>query len=543
MALDYLAAVEPPLHPETMRLLEATLPKNHAGLSVIATLGDDGLKEVTGIESVIERARILSAIGTGDDPKRCFAPPPRGPNGEPVIVYPKIGFTNLSQVDTVNQTCHVRFYLDLYWHDPRMVGMSKVPEGIWRPADCYIINQHGEMTRILHDDRPTLIDSSVGLLLWPVELVGEIQNPMKLHAFPFDADAIEIHIHQNERSSRDEYLLRPYKKDEDEKCAVRFFFGVFDDLTEFDVVGFSRDCYEDIGGNQIEYSNCKLVLHVVRRWQFYLWKVSSTPRKCDAPSDALAATAMPDVDRTGAMLPRRQVAMPVMMCTVFSFSALFFPITGDRAPDDTKGLFNNALDAEALSERNNVAATMLLASSALLYVVASTLPKTSYLTTMDKFVLLNLLIQFEVAQVSWLTCGVFFPVETKAANDINLVAFILLFAVLLVGSYWILGRPIARSFYDKPREWPQTLSREDPSTRYFAFETFVNVFPPWDPGSPNPVKIPEKKYGAAGATDGVEIDVKKMEPQRLSFLGQRKSRVASTGQEDRPSSGLLSSPI
>ena len=59
-----------------------------------------------------------------------------------------------------------------------------------------------EMTRILHDDRPTLIDSATGLLLWPVELVGALQNPMKLHAFPFDADVIEIHIHQNERSSR-----------------------------------------------------------------------------------------------------------------------------------------------------------------------------------------------------------------------------------------------------------------------------------------------------------------------------------------------------
>jgi hypothetical protein len=37
-----------------------------------------------------------------------------------------------------------------------------------------------EMTRILHDDRPTLIDSASGLLLWPVELVGALQNPMKL---------------------------------------------------------------------------------------------------------------------------------------------------------------------------------------------------------------------------------------------------------------------------------------------------------------------------------------------------------------------------
>ena len=54
---------------------------------------------------------------------------------------PKIGFTSLSAIDTVNQTVHVRFFLDLYWNDPRVVGATYVPDGIWRPADCYIINQ------------------------------------------------------------------------------------------------------------------------------------------------------------------------------------------------------------------------------------------------------------------------------------------------------------------------------------------------------------------------------------------------------------------
>ena len=31
------------------------------------------------------------------------------------------------------------------------------------------------------------------MLLWPVELVGSVQNPMQLHEFPFDADVIELH--------------------------------------------------------------------------------------------------------------------------------------------------------------------------------------------------------------------------------------------------------------------------------------------------------------------------------------------------------------
>ena len=33
---------------------------------------------------------------------------------------------------------------------------------------------------------------------------------------------------------------------------VRFFFGVFEECTEFEVLGFNKECYEDVGGNQIE---------------------------------------------------------------------------------------------------------------------------------------------------------------------------------------------------------------------------------------------------------------------------------------------------
>ena len=82
------------------------------------------------------------------------------------------------------------------------------------------------MDRIVHDDKPTLMNKETGLLLWAVELSGQLQNPMDLHDFPFDADAIEVILHQNERSCRDEYVFRPYEDPVDEFNAVRFFFDV-----------------------------------------------------------------------------------------------------------------------------------------------------------------------------------------------------------------------------------------------------------------------------------------------------------------------------
>ena len=478
MALDFLHALRPPLLPATLERLEAVLPTSNVGLSVLAALKTKELGTLLGVSNVVELARIKTSLS--HDASERYAPPPLGPNGEPVVVRPKIGFTAMNQVDTVNQTVHVRFYLDLYWNDPRVAGLGYVPDGVWRPADCYVINQHGEMDRIRHGDNPVLIDSTTGLLLWPVELVGELQNPMKLHAFPFDCDDISIHVHQNETSSRDDYLLRPFTDAAEEQQSVRFFFGVFEDLTEFDVVGFSKECYENVGGNQIEYSNLKLTIHVVRRWQYYAWKV----------------------------------AFPMLLCTIFCFVALFLPI--DAEGQASEGIFSSQVDKEALSERTNVAATMFLASSALLYVVASTLPKTAYLTTMDKYVLVNMLIQFSVAVVSWLSVGVIFPMTNHAAIRVNQVAFWLLLGLVFLSSALILGVPMVRAAWRDRKSWPTTLSREEPTTAFYPFELFVNVFPPWQPGGKNPVKLAEKTYGLANTRSALQVEQTRPSEDRRS---------------------------
>ena len=58
-------------------------------------------------------------------------------------------------------------------------------------------------------------------------------------------------------------------------------------MTEFRIVGFSKECFEGVGGDLNEYTHCVLQLYTVRRSTYYLYKV----------------------------------AMPVLMCTIFCFSA------------------------------------------------------------------------------------------------------------------------------------------------------------------------------------------------------------------------------
>lgn len=402
---------------------------------------------------------LKNIAAIGPEPLKCTAPPPLGANGAPVVVRPKIGFTNLNNIDTVIQTVFVRFFLDLYWNDPRMVGATYVPENIWRPAGCYVINQVEDMSVVDHEEQPILVDSKTGLFLWPIEFCGAVVNEMNLRDFPFDRDSIEVHVHQAESSSRDEFILRPFDDPSEEQQAVRFFFNAFDAVTEFEIQGFSRECWEQTGGNLKEYSHCLLQVHVVRRSIYYLWKL----------------------------------AFPTIVTTLFCFSSFFVPVTiEDGDVVDPGSLFNTKVDVDAFAERNNLAATMFLAQAALLYMVAEAIPKVSYLTKMDYFVNINIAIQFCVAVISWVSTGVFTVHDIATAATINLVTFAILLVVLVIATIWLVAVPFVKERMGRREQWPSSLGRDVPEVRYFPFKDFVNVFPPWAQGTKNTIALPPK---------------------------------------------------
>lgn len=86
------------------------------------------------------------------------------------------------------------------------------------------------------------------------------------------------------------------------------------------------------------------------------------------------------------------------------------------------------------------------------------------------------------------------------------------------------------------KAWPSsTLLREEPSTAFYPFEPFINVFPAWLPGAKIPVKIPEKLYGppsTRGSTMGESqppVEHAKVPPGDLSARRSASNRIA-----DRP---------
>jgi hypothetical protein len=116
---------------------------------------------------------------------------------------------------------------------------------------------------------------------------------------------------------------------------------------------------------------------------------------------------------------------------------------------------------------------------------------------MDLYVLVNLLIQCAIAVVTWITT----LLPNSAAQTLNAVAAGLLLALLLLSTVWLLVVPTVRERATKRSDWPKGLGREVPEIRYYPFEVFKNVFPPWQPGTKNPVALPPKTYPPAPAGD------------------------------------------
>mgnify|MGYP003683914619 CR=1 FL=1 len=384
MARGFLEALVPPISSAARERLLRALEGAGQGLATLARLDADALREL-GVESPLERASLLAAAADG----AVMAPPPRVTPPGPVIVEVKIGFMHIEAISTVDQCYSCRFFLDLLWDDPRLVGATTVPDGTWFLKGVYLLNALGELT-IHAYEKPILLDGKTGRVLWAQDVQGTFSNSMSLHDFPFDTDMLELYVHQAESASRDEYVLRPYgggwngyrrlsdgEAHERESRSVQTFFDVTAEIDEWHVSGFSIEAYEITGGNSIEYSEYHLFVHVARRWRYYAYKI----------------------------------VLPLTISTAFCMSAFLY-------------------DADDLSNRNGTSVTMFLATSALLYVVASVLPKTSYLTAIDVFVVQTLFVQFAIGVWSWLMYGLLrMRLDGPAQRLADLVAFLTLAAI------------------------------------------------------------------------------------------------------------------
>ena len=171
---------------------------------------------------------------------------------------------------------------------------------------------------------------------------------MQLQDFPFDLDSIEVQFStsslwqtndgakQGSALKGKTYRLRPVNADGREGI----FLMVLPDtkeILEWELIGISSCIMENEpypSGEEETYLHVDF--HVARKSSFYFWKA----------------------------------LLPLYLLTGLAFSAFFF-------------------ETDNLSDRNQTVATYFLAAFAMLYVVGEALPKTDFLTKIDKVIVLT----------------------------------------------------------------------------------------------------------------------------------------------------------
>ena len=273
-----------------------------------------------------------------DDDPRWGNPPTLA---KPTIVSAKLMIAQLQDMDTVRGTLSVRIGMWCSWTDPRLAGRSRMdplPTQLWSPRPT-LGEALGEFAR-----RTCELTIQVGSLQGEMYSLtwyeGTVKNVMDLHLFPLDTDSIALTFLASECFKRNGEVNVNYKTD------YRLLFD-----------GWMFPQSEDDSPHSAPYG----------------WKLESTTVCYVGPEHCQ------DIIQIRLNLKRQvafyffKVVLPLMLITCLNFMGFSLETLGERLA-------------------NNV--SLFLSALALLYVVGQDLPHTTFLTAIDRIVLVTLLLIF-----------------------------------------------------------------------------------------------------------------------------------------------------
>lgn len=285
---------------------------------------------------------------------------------EPIWVDVRFDIRRLGSIDTKNTCAFVKLRVYYYWTDPRLAdwGQSKkwatakravgvnrnghfitrLPDLVWGPQ-FNLANSIGDMK--VTQDEFTLIGRAEGRLRRVHVYEGRVDNDMDLTDFPFDIDDVTVQFTSQSRWSTMDgsfsgraagvqtyKVRRVCRPDEGHVVSL----SMRTDSFEFKMHGISTSVTETPAVREGEVMTLIDVDFVVSRdHMYYMWKVM----------------------------------LPLVLLTFFSFQVFLF-------------------HPRALSQRASTSATYFLAIFAMLYTLGEGLPKTDFLTTVDKIIVLTI---------------------------------------------------------------------------------------------------------------------------------------------------------
>ena len=285
---------------------------------------------------------VLSAIegNTHDSEKDVWYPPPSEPQ---TPLYVRFRVVYIGDIDTINQQFYCDLYMYIKWREQKLKVQENSkfipweqyfdPQIIFQNTDSYSLERRHLDIEHVKDEAP--------FIRLQYHIKGYFKEVLEVNDFPFDYQDLTISLMAGWRITDDCKVC--FKRDKEKPDGVRtsnFVATQEWELQSHLLTTFGETQLEP-GISDDKYPTCSIQMHVKRRSSHYMYNVVSV----------------------------------MLLITAMTFSSFLF------APDD-------------LGDRLQIILTLLLTSVAFKYVTIQSLPKVSYLTFLDKYVLGCMFFQF-----------------------------------------------------------------------------------------------------------------------------------------------------
>lgn len=341
--------------------------------------------------------------------------PPTPKGGGDLFVDFRAGTSLIAQISTAEETAYIKAHIAMYWTDPRFIGYQSttLPPDLWGP---WPVVRNCSASEFSYDDREfVLLNRETGRMKRFVVYEGTIHNRMEnLTDFPFDADTVTIEFASTGNwRTRDGsiagsvakgagFVLREVRE-KDEGNIIGVYWG--GDISEWSMHGASYIMTDQKDKSGHITRQISLKFKICRRATYYMIKV----------------------------------LVPLYLLVLLFAGTFVFPV-------------------EDLPSRHDSTMTGFLAAFALIYVVSEHLPKTSFLTPVDKAILISLVSMATCAIANWVVYSIAINDTVDKAETINLWFGVALASVFSVSNFLIFARSAWRRRSTK-LQW-ETLAKE-----------------------------------------------------------------------------------
>jgi len=346
-------------------------------------------------------------------------PKPPGRESEPLVVECTFGVPKIAHIDTVNSTAFVKIFLNLWWEDYRFVNTipEELPKDVWTPQPT-LINSLSDMS--MSDEPVVLKDPSTGLLFYCVLFEGMVDNSMNLQEFPFDSDALEIHFTTTSdsvqmkgtpRQQAHDFVFRPVNPDRGMHQVNPEWDGK---MTEFTLKGYSVYSREKQTSTGDCFSYLTVDFWLQRKSKYFVYKY---------------------------MIP---------ITSVFLL-----------------GCSQMIIDPKELSDRLSMSSTMFLTAIALMYVLSESVPKTDFLTCIDKLVIFTTASLITMVPQARIALWVQTAISPSFASNFDfwcLLAYILIYFITFD---FLVGTKMRKTCSEMPADYTKRYRKYKNKTPFF----------------------------------------------------------------------------